>query len=78
MPLAKCPRCKAFFDKKDKPVCSKCLPDEELDYETVRTYIQTHPDETADQVSAGSKVDRACVLRMMDQGIIQNLSLIHI
>jgi ribosomal protein L37E len=76
MPLARCPRCNSFFDKKDKSICSKCVPDEDADYEKVRVYIQAHPDETADQVAEGSKVDRACVVRMMDQGIIQNSSLV--
>lgn len=76
MPLAKCPRCSAFFDKKGKPVCIKCVPDEDADYETVRVYIASHPDETADQVAEGTGVDRHCVLRMLDQGIIQNSALI--
>lgn len=76
MPLAKCPRCNSFFDKKTHTVCSKCIADEEVDHEKVRVYIQDHPDETADQVAEGAKVDRDCVLRMLEQGVIQSSALI--
>ena len=72
MPLAKCPRCKKLFEKSEASVCSKCLSDEERDYETVREYVGDNPSCSAHEVAEQTGVDEDCVLRMIDEGRILN------
>ena len=72
MPLAKCVRCDKLFDKTALPVCNDCVPAEEADYETIRTFLADHPDSRAELVSEATGVSVLCVLRMVDEGRILN------
>ncbi|MFP4172686.1 MAG: hypothetical protein ACLFV4_07210 [Candidatus Hydrogenedentota bacterium] len=72
MPIAKCPRCKKLFEKSELSVCSKCLPDEEADYETVREYVGDNPSCSAHEVAEQTGVDEDCVIRMIEEGRIMN------
>ncbi|PCJ67067.1 MAG: hypothetical protein COA73_00165 [Candidatus Hydrogenedentota bacterium] len=75
MPLTKCVRCEKLFNKVNGPVCSVCMPTEETDFDTIRSTIEDNPDINAETVSELSGVSVACVLRMMDSGLISNISL---
>ena len=74
MPLAKCVRCHAMFSKGQSPVCAKCEPDEEADYEKVRTALARIPNLTAEDVVLETGVSRECVLRMLDLGVVRNIA----
>ncbi len=74
MPLAKCPRCNQLFTKSEEVVCARCEPAERADYEMVREALQKVPHLNAEEVAEETGVARDCVLRMIDQGLIQNVS----
>lgn len=74
MALAKCSRCETLFNKMSASVCPQCIEDEEDDFETIRTCLQENPDISAEAVSKLSGVDLKCVLRMLDQDLISNVS----
>ena len=74
MPLAKCVRCDDLFDKRDIPVCPACLPEEEEDQEKVRAIVEAHPDLSADAVAGLGDVELQVVMRMLDQGLVTNVS----
>ena len=76
MPLAKCVRCNNLFDKVKNPVCPACMPEEESDYEKVRAVIDEHPDLSSEAVAELSDVSLALVMRMLDQGMVTNTSLL--
>lgn len=70
MPLAKCVRCKKMFNKEASAVCGTCQPEEDADHEKVRHAIAQTPSLNAEQVADLTKVDLACVKRMLDAGMI--------
>ena len=75
MPLASCVRCNHIFDKIKEPVCPKCQPDEDKDYDKIREVLDQNPNLNCEQVAAAADVDVACVTRMLDQGFIANVSM---
>lgn len=70
MPLAKCVRCDKLFDRAQVPVCSACAPDEEHDRERVRDALTKHGTLNAEEICEITGVDRRCVERMLDEGVI--------
>mgnify|MGYP005840636935 CR=1 FL=1 len=71
MPLASCERCGKLFSKTSLPICPKCEPAEESDYEKVREAIEKAPDRTAEQLAEDTGVDLACVLRLVETGRVR-------
>ena len=74
MSLAKCLRCENSFDKADNPICPACKPDEECDFEKVRECLDEHPDISAEAVAELADVPLKVVMRMVDQGVVTNVS----
>lgn len=74
MPLAKCVRCNNLFDKRDVPICPACVPEEEEDHEKIRAVVEAQPDLTADAVAGLADVGLQVVMRMLDQGLVTNVS----
>ncbi len=74
MPLAKCARCKKLFSKVESPVCGECQDAEAADHEKVRAVMDEFPTLNAEQLSGQSGVDLECVLRMVDEGRLTNVS----
>ena len=72
MPLAKCERCAKLFAKTNHPLCPNCVPEEEQDFEKVRTCLGEHPDLSAEAISELTGVSLQCVMRMIDQGLVTN------
>lgn len=72
MPLAKCARCDKLFEKTAFPVCITCMPAEESDYEAIRECLKDHPEMTVEIISETTGVTLACVMRMLEQGLIVN------
>jgi NMD protein affecting ribosome stability and mRNA decay len=70
MPLAQCERCSKMFQKTKIPVCQKCLPQEEEDYEKIRDALQASPNQTAQQISDNTGIDLRCVMRLIEDGRI--------
>jgi len=75
MPIATCPRCNRMFEKRGAPVCPKCEPDEYADYEQVRELLAHTPHLNADEIAREADLDRGVILRMIEQGLIQNMSI---
>jgi NMD protein affecting ribosome stability and mRNA decay len=75
MPLATCPRCKRIFDKICSSVCPKCQDDENADFDKIRTVLERDPNLNAEQVAAEAEVTLQCVMRMLEEGLIANVSL---
>ncbi|HIJ65782.1 MAG TPA: hypothetical protein HPP77_07500 [Candidatus Hydrogenedentes bacterium] len=75
MPIATCPRCKRVFDKGSIPVCPKCESDEQSDYERIREVLERLPHLNAEEIALEADIDRDTVLRMLEQGLIQNVSI---
>ena len=75
MALASCPRCKQIFTKVRSAVCLKCQPDEEADFEKVRSCLEKTPNQTADAVAEATGVSRDCVMRLVEDGRIQNMTM---
>ena len=75
MALVRCPRCKKLFDKGVSLVCLKCQPAEEADYQKIREVLDRSPQLNAEAVAAEAAVTVACVMRMLDEGLIANANL---
>jgi ribosomal protein L37E len=75
MPLAKCARCGAMFEKHQSAVCVKCQSAEDEDYEKVQNVIEKKPNMNAEQVADAAEVDLAVVSRMLDEGRLENVTL---
>lgn len=71
MPISNCPRCKKLFDKRKFPVCPKCEPHEQADYEQIRETLGKVPHLSAEEIAIEANMDRDVVLRMLEQGLIQ-------
>lgn len=75
MPLTKCPRCKRIFDRIHSKVCPKCQIDEDADFDKIRAVLERLPNCNAEQVCTEAEVSIDCVMRMLDDGLIANVSL---
>lgn len=75
MPLAKCARCKKMFNKIKSAVCPSCMPQEETEYDLIRTTIRDNPDMNAEGVAALSGVEEEVVHRMLKEGLISSTAL---
>ena len=73
--LAKCPRCDQLFQKIRSLVCPRCQDDEDADHERIRDVLCYEPSLTAEEVAEVAGVERACVLRMLDEGLITSAAL---
>ena len=74
MAIATCPRCKKMFDKQALPICAKCEPKEQKDYELIRETLEKMPNLNAEEIAIEVNLGHEVVLRMMDQGLIQSVS----
>lgn len=72
MALTTCPRCNRIFDKVRSSVCTKCQEAEDGDYDKIRTVLDRSPGLNAEQVAEEAGVPVACVMRMLDEGLIAN------
>jgi ribosomal protein L37E len=75
MPLATCPRCKKIFENTRSVVCAKCQDDENADYDKIRAVLERSPNLNAEQAAEEAEVPVQCVTRMMQEGLISNVSL---
>ena len=73
--FAKCARCDALFTRVKSGVCPKCQPDEEADFRRIRDALDEHSDLTAEALAEAADVTVACVLRVLDEGLIENVAL---
>ena len=75
MALSTCPRCKKIFDKVRTSVCTKCQSAEDTDFDKIRQLLERSPNLNAEQAAKEAEVSVACVMRMMDEGLISNTNL---
>lgn len=75
MNVNKCVRCGRLFAKIESPVCLGCSPAEEEDFIKIRAVLQRVPGLNAEQLAQEAEVDLACVLRMIDQGLVSQISM---
>ncbi len=74
MALSECARCKKLFQKVQVPVCPRCVAEEETDYEKVRDSLAETPNQTAEQLADCTGVDLSCVMRLLADGRLQNVT----
>lgn len=71
MPLAKCPRCKALWNRTPGvSVCAECQPEETAEYEVVRDCLSSHPGLNAENVAEKTGVNPKTIVRMLKEGLI--------
>lgn len=68
--IAKCARCSTTFVKFKAPVCENCVDDEEADFTRISDALVENPDQNAEVIAQLANVSTACVLRMLDRGLI--------
>ncbi len=73
MPLSKCPRCQQMFNKRNVPICPKCEPAEDADYEIVRRTLEEQPNLTPQQLTEITGVVLTCIMRLLDEGRIASM-----
>lgn len=73
--LKTCARCGRLFSSMKSGVCSTCEPDEENDFTRIRDVLSRTPGLNVEEVSKEAKVSVDCVLRMLEQGRIENTAL---
>lgn len=70
--LAHCARCRRLYVRLKAHVCEQCFDMEEADFMRIRDVLAEDPRLTADEVASRAQVTVACVLRMLDEGLIAN------
>ncbi|MCX5759316.1 MAG: hypothetical protein NTU83_12560 [Candidatus Hydrogenedentes bacterium] len=75
MALATCPRCKKIFEKTRTLVCGRCQEDENADYDKIRAVLERNPNLNAEQAAEEAEISVQCVTRMLQEGLIANVSL---
>jgi NMD protein affecting ribosome stability and mRNA decay len=75
VPLTKCPRCHRLFEKMHAAVCPRCQSAEDADYDKIRAVLDHSPNLNAEQVAEVANVPLECVMRMIDEGLVSNVSL---
>lgn len=73
--LAKCARCKALYVRVRSKVCDRCQEDEEADYRRVREVLERIDHLNAEELAEEAEVSVACVLRLLDDGLLVHDSL---
>lgn len=64
-----------MFNKIKSAVCPTCMPQEELEYDLIRSTIRDNPDMNAKGVAALSGVEEDVVHRMLKEGLIASTAL---
>jgi len=75
MPLASCVRCNKMFTKVESPVCKNCQDDEDADFERIRLVIEKDESLNVEQVAEEAEVDISVVRRMVDTGLVKQVTL---
>jgi predicted amidophosphoribosyltransferase len=69
MSIANCTRCGRMFQRTGTSrVCFECKEAEEQAYRLVRDYLEAHPGSDIASVAAGTGVDEAIVLKLLQDG----------
>jgi len=72
--LAHCARCKRLYVRLQFNVCESCRTVEEVDFARIREELARTPELTADELAERAGVPVACVLRMLDEGLLARTS----
>lgn len=72
--LAKCARCDKLFNKILSEVCNNCQPDEDSDYGRIQDVLSQESTLNVEEVAEAAGVGLDCVLRMMREGRIDNVT----
>lgn len=70
--IAKCARCSVLFVRIRGEVCHSCVEAEEADYLAIKEVLRENDDLNVTEVAKQAEVTEACVLRMLEQGLIVN------
>ena len=72
--LAKCARCDKLFNKVVSEVCTNCQPEEDVDFSRIQDVLSRESHLNAEEVASEAGVGLDCVLRMLREGRIDNIS----
>ena len=72
MEMVNCLKCGKVFNKtSSSPICKACEKEEEEIFETVRKYLEDHPDCSMAELSDATKVTPKKILRYIKEGRIE-------
>ncbi len=72
--IAKCARCDKLFNKVVSEVCTNCQSEEDVDFSRIQDVLSRESHLNAEEVAAEAGVGLDCVLRMLREGRIDNIS----
>lgn len=70
--LSRCARCSAVYVRIRVAVCHHCIDDEEEDFRNIRDILHEYDNLNVARVAELAEVTEACVLRMLEEGLIVN------
>ena len=70
--IIRCARCTEIFVRIRTAICPNCIEDEEDDYRVIRDILHEYTKINVARVAELAEVTEACVLRMLEQGLIVN------
>lgn len=70
--ITRCARCGTVFVRIRTNICHECIDVEEEEYRVIRDVLRDQESLNVAQVAELAEVTEACVLRMLDQGLIVN------
>ncbi len=68
MEIKSCPECGRIFIGTGAEICSKCLEEEERQFEIVRKFLQDNPGVSVDYVCEETGITKERILRFLRQG----------
>lgn len=71
--ITNCIRCSRMFQRVSGKVCPQCVQDEEERFRLVRDHVEEHPGCTIPEVSEGTGVEEAEILRFLQSGRLATL-----
>ena len=68
MSFRNCPLCGALFAAGARDVCPRCAARENEQFDTVKAYLESHPEAVLEETAGHTGVDRQTVLRFIRSG----------
>jgi len=68
--LGHCARCRRLYVRTTWTVCGKCVDMEASDFARIREVLEAQPHLGVEELADRAQVTAACVLRMLDEGLI--------
>jgi len=77
MEFVNCPRCGKLFAQIKSPLCPACEREDELTFQSLKAYIEEHPDCTLGELSEGTGVNPKKILGFIREGRLETSRGMH-